>query len=207
MKRLFFDGIPERVLHTFACDCAERALFKEMQLGKELPVSGWYAVLVKRAWLEGKAGVQDIQHAQQAIKYAIQEYQSHYENKQVDHSKVKKEQYTEYNLGMYALLAACWTTELSGQRSAACISQYLQLYAKDRGELYRRHPEVYQKFGMAPNTIQEEVIWQKGHLESLHLGFGFGPVRNRFQQWISSEFNKQQEADEMRKKTWSHHPH
>lgn len=44
-----------KVLHEFACWCAERALKKERKAGREPDKRSWNAIKVKRLWLKGKA--------------------------------------------------------------------------------------------------------------------------------------------------------
>ncbi len=47
--------IPEHILHHFACDCAERALLREREAGREPDACSWEAIRIKRLWVEGKA--------------------------------------------------------------------------------------------------------------------------------------------------------
>ena len=44
-----------KLLHLFACDCAERALKRERKAGREPDARSWDAIRVKRLWLAGEA--------------------------------------------------------------------------------------------------------------------------------------------------------
>jgi len=44
-----------KVLHEFACWCAERVLRRERKAGREPDDRSWNAIKTKRAWLDGKA--------------------------------------------------------------------------------------------------------------------------------------------------------
>jgi len=58
-----FNGLPEHVLHDFACDCAWRALEQEREAGREPDPRSWEAVRVKRRWVEGKATSEELDSA------------------------------------------------------------------------------------------------------------------------------------------------
>ena len=49
------DMVEERVLHLFACWCAEQALQVERKDGREPDPASWVAVEVKRRWVDGMA--------------------------------------------------------------------------------------------------------------------------------------------------------
>lgn len=49
--------IPSQDLHEFACACAERALQREREAGREPDARSWRAVEVKRQWLVGEVSV------------------------------------------------------------------------------------------------------------------------------------------------------
>ena len=44
-----------KTLHEFACWCAEQALLREREAGREPDVRSWAAIEVKRRWLKGEA--------------------------------------------------------------------------------------------------------------------------------------------------------
>jgi len=60
MKAEDFEGLPDRVLNEFACDCAWRALEREREAGREPVPCLWQAVRTKRAWIEGRAADEDL---------------------------------------------------------------------------------------------------------------------------------------------------
>jgi hypothetical protein len=45
----------DKVLHGFACDCAERALKRECKAGREPDARSWDTIRVTRRWLAGEA--------------------------------------------------------------------------------------------------------------------------------------------------------
>ena len=59
-------GLPEHILHHFACDCAERALLRERAAGREPDPRSWEAVRIKRRWVEGRATDQELGAARDA---------------------------------------------------------------------------------------------------------------------------------------------
>ena len=46
--------IPAATLHEFACRCAEAALMREREAGREPDTRSWAAIEAKRAWLRGE---------------------------------------------------------------------------------------------------------------------------------------------------------
>jgi len=62
--------VPERVLHEFACKCAESALRRERRQGRELDVRILNAIRVKRLWLDGKVTDEDLSAAESAAELA-----------------------------------------------------------------------------------------------------------------------------------------
>ena len=57
------DMIEGRVLHLFACWCAEQALIAEREAGREPDPASWVAVEVKRRWLDGAASDDELKVA------------------------------------------------------------------------------------------------------------------------------------------------
>jgi hypothetical protein len=62
--------IPANILHEFACRCAENALLKEREAGREPHADSWRAIEVKRLWLQGKASDQELAAARGAARDA-----------------------------------------------------------------------------------------------------------------------------------------
>ncbi|KKN58429.1 hypothetical protein LCGC14_0552420 [marine sediment metagenome] len=60
----------EKQLHTFACDCAERALKRERKAGREPDARCWKAIEVKRKWINGKATDEELAAAWDAARDA-----------------------------------------------------------------------------------------------------------------------------------------
>lgn len=56
----------DRVLHEFACWCAERALTRERAVGREPDQRSWQAIRVKREWLAGLATDDELDDAEKA---------------------------------------------------------------------------------------------------------------------------------------------
>lgn len=51
--KTLLEDVSEKVLHMFACDCAERAMLREAYRGKDPKQTLWEALRTKRAWFEG----------------------------------------------------------------------------------------------------------------------------------------------------------
>ena len=64
------DMIEDRVLHLFACWCAERALIAEREAGHEPDPASWAAVEVKRRWVDGAASDDELEFARAAVRAA-----------------------------------------------------------------------------------------------------------------------------------------
>jgi len=58
-----FPGIPDEVLHIFACDCAERALLSEQTVEISIQEQAFAGLEIKRSWLKGLATDQELLHA------------------------------------------------------------------------------------------------------------------------------------------------
>lgn len=55
-----------KTLHEFACWCAEQALLREREAGREPDVRSWAAIEVKRRWLKGEATDEELYVARDA---------------------------------------------------------------------------------------------------------------------------------------------
>lgn len=60
--------IPEKELHTHACNFAEQALRKERESKREPHPDSWKAIKTKRAWIEGKVTDKELEIAREEIK-------------------------------------------------------------------------------------------------------------------------------------------
>ncbi len=58
-----------KTLHEFACWCAEQALLREREAGREPDKRSWTAIGVKRRWLKGEATDEEL-HAASAAAWA-----------------------------------------------------------------------------------------------------------------------------------------
>jgi hypothetical protein len=65
--------IPEPVLHEWACRCAERALKREREKGREPDARCWAAIETKRAWLKGEATDEQLAAARDAASTAVRD--------------------------------------------------------------------------------------------------------------------------------------
>ena len=63
------EGLPESLLHWFACDCAERALMREKEEGRETDERSWKTIQTKRLWVLGEAASEE-QAAARAAAWA-----------------------------------------------------------------------------------------------------------------------------------------
>jgi hypothetical protein len=59
-----------KTLHEFACWCAEQALLREREAGREPDVRSWAAIEVKRRWLKGEATDTELDAAWAAARAA-----------------------------------------------------------------------------------------------------------------------------------------
>jgi len=64
------------IAHTFACDCAERALEKNKRKGIGTDPRSWKAVETKRAWMRGEATDEDLSAARSAAWSAEHRWQA-----------------------------------------------------------------------------------------------------------------------------------
>lgn len=62
---------PLHLLHPFACDCAEEALQRERQDGREPDPRSWEAVRLKRLWLDEKINLSILRLAQRGASSAV----------------------------------------------------------------------------------------------------------------------------------------
>lgn len=62
--------LPDKTLRLFACDCAERALTREHDAGREPDPRSWAAVEVARKYAVGQATTEDLAAAHAAAYYA-----------------------------------------------------------------------------------------------------------------------------------------
>jgi hypothetical protein len=65
--------IPAPVLHEFACWCAEQALMREREAGREPDPRCWAAVETKRRWLRGETTSEELAAARAAARAAAGE--------------------------------------------------------------------------------------------------------------------------------------
>jgi hypothetical protein len=59
-----------RELWAWACDCAERALLREREAGREPDPRSWAAVKARRGWLRGEVSEDQLHAAAAAAAYA-----------------------------------------------------------------------------------------------------------------------------------------
>jgi len=59
-----------RTLGEWSCDCAERALLREREKGREPDARSWAALEVKRMWLRGEATDEELDAARDAARDA-----------------------------------------------------------------------------------------------------------------------------------------
>ena len=65
------DMIEGRVLHLFACWCAEQALIAEREAGREPDPASWAAIETKRRWLDGTASDDELKVARANAWFAV----------------------------------------------------------------------------------------------------------------------------------------
>lgn len=137
-------GVPDSLLHTFACDCALRILEKEAEGGWTISSHFRAALDVKRLWIEGKASDTELHHAREACRA---------DTRPLFESRETYEQLIQAIIGSMVLLAT-------------------ELEAKDAFLLVlRRRSHLYQQLAADALTWMEleerELRWQALHLASL----------------------------------------
>ena len=65
--------LPDKLLHEFACWCAEQALLREREAGREPDARSWAAVEAKRKWLNGEIDDEQRAGAWAAAAWAVAE--------------------------------------------------------------------------------------------------------------------------------------
>ena len=65
-----FTGLPFDLLHTFACDCAQRALLAaedDEEMSRATFNEAWEALEIKRRWIQGEASDNELEYHRQRI--------------------------------------------------------------------------------------------------------------------------------------------
>ena len=65
-RRVLWMVYAVRPLKLWACDCAERALLREREAGREPDPRSWKGIKVQRAYLDGKAPIEELKYAERA---------------------------------------------------------------------------------------------------------------------------------------------
>lgn len=65
---LRFGILPDWLLHMFASDCAERAIWRSRKLGRSFPSLYSHAVSLKRRWLLGRIEADKMVEAQEKVR-------------------------------------------------------------------------------------------------------------------------------------------
>jgi len=65
-RRVLWMVYAVRPLKLWACDCAERALIREREAGREPDPRSWKGIEVQRSYLDGKATIEELKEAESA---------------------------------------------------------------------------------------------------------------------------------------------
>ena len=63
--------VPDRLLHTFGCDCADAAIEAAKSQGVQIDQRSRHAIAVKRAWIDGRATDAELTAAGAAARAAV----------------------------------------------------------------------------------------------------------------------------------------
>jgi hypothetical protein len=69
-RRVLWMCYAARPLKLWACDCAERALLRERAAGREPDPRSWKGIEIQRAYLDGKATIEELKEAERASSAA-----------------------------------------------------------------------------------------------------------------------------------------
>jgi len=72
-QALFSDILEARALHTFACDCAERALLCETMQYRDVPEKLQRAIAIKRDWIDGQCQRETLEKARERALKELKE--------------------------------------------------------------------------------------------------------------------------------------
>ncbi|HAA53928.1 MAG TPA: hypothetical protein DCE42_04200 [Myxococcales bacterium] len=98
-------GIPEELLHLFACDCAERALRRQESHSRTTDERSWEAIHTKRLWVHDKAPDTERSTALGAAKEAVLLADD-------------RTLYAKRRAGLNSAYRAVWFTERASQAAA-----------------------------------------------------------------------------------------
>jgi hypothetical protein len=102
-----------RLLHEFACDCAERTLVRERDAGHEPDVRSWDAIAAKRAWLDGLISDEQLSAAISAASSAARSAES------AAWSAARSAESAAWSAASSAASSAARSAAISAARSAA----------------------------------------------------------------------------------------
>jgi hypothetical protein len=97
-RRVLWMCYAARPLKLWACDCAERALLRERAAGREPDPRSWKGIEIQRAYLDGKATIEELKEAERASSAAS---------------------YAARNAASYAASSAAWAAARDAASSAA----------------------------------------------------------------------------------------
>jgi len=126
--------IPDSILHHFGCDCAERALKGNKGFITESQQASWEAVKVKRRWIDGLVGDEELDEARETAHRAAYQAEDWGSNK-----AACKSAYMTTHVEVY--IAVSWTAEdaaESAEHRAANSEEYEEAYNEER-EWQRNH--------------------------------------------------------------------
>lgn len=161
LKDAFSVGhVPETLLHTFACDCAERALTQEWKAGRQPDARLWNAIWLKRRWLEGAIEDQELNDAREQIEKLATDlsWLEGEESKTTLLLRIVMAAMQCHSARRFACAVARWSADLAGSHKAALI----------RASQSKWNKEKKRGLCLVPNlTWEAESYWQRNHLATL----------------------------------------
>ena len=169
MKGLIFFGISDNTLHTFACDCAERALLRGSFSNRKPHQDSWDAIRVKRLWLKGKVGEDILLAANKAANSVAEEART---STWGSSGWVPEEFYLAADVAWAAQTAS---SMLGSRSNAVSLAYGTSLWAiSARGD--------------DDEASEAEEIWQAQHLKSLQRKLSLDTALAQVRELLLSRF-------------------
>lgn len=131
-------AFPDALLHTFACDCAQRSLMWERATAVDSPTACWKATGIKRLWIEEKKTNKELLGVHKEARKVAEETDSS------------------------AAWAATWASSDIPMLAARCAAHYGSAAAKPKGQ---EHPKSYdwnlEKLWQVERLIWLSAIWSE----------------------------------------------
>ncbi len=144
-----------RVLHEFACWCAEQALLKEREAGREPDPRSWAAIDTKRKWLRGEATDDELYAARDAAWAASTHTAGNIAWSAVGGAATDAAWGAAWSVAAHAASDAAKSATLVSDWSAAWDAARDAVWDAQNAELERRLIEAHEAEGRAESARSE----------------------------------------------------